>query len=1401
MPQFNKNNQMNNTEHQQTPNQEPRNIKRGLLKSIRDLFQNSLPDQANLVKDYLDKPPEKITELSKDEMQLKQTRRNQKTRFDNLKQSLVGANMLSSGQFSYSIIDQAKQAATEIASNTNTQSFQKNFYKKIAQIDVDTDHALPFARFVAESAETVLTTNSIASAKQKAELALEIFIGETGEITNSLPIVRKIISSIISSDSNSQINAYFQGKEFKELCQLYNLSESQINILIKDKDSGLDDDEDAKMQAEELNLEQHKNELLAGFDSVKDRVSLDLELLSLSSDKILTLLRTVDQDNAEPGYTNRDSDHLRNLNQPDQINRLLRDSTVNEWIDSYLSKYNYTGARAEQLKKQVMDYYLKFRNRVYLEKIKNYPKSRGFFGSARDPYYRWIDQLEDRIIAAELMLSSYDTFLYSEYFKGQTADAIIKESKLDEALKAAKDKDRFAVSGHLIYGDILHDIHQGYLAEMSQEGDQNYTQIKQRITQAINRMKMSDEVKEEVSYGSIYTRDPVSPGKRKKNVQHQGLDIIFEYSHYYEDVAEGGEFTEKGFFADPTLAHMTAVYPKAMEELKEAYHKLSEIVKIAESKGDAKGLIEAAGEVTNALVDVVVEQSPIATLAMQSYLRLIRMKLASNGGIITPDMFGSTSYVKGEFSKLLEMEVKNPYVITDFEKDVYLKMGMGLAFASGEMKAILANARPPMSLSINELPPAIARKIESGGVLTIKEMKALEGKFGPNFRDFSFRGMLINLNPLLWLHSWIKYNDYGVFQLVYTPYKTGENAIDPIKNYDITQQILFSTYLGLSEEAVEYFDGTYKIPALELAKMNQKMSMEKRGGVRERVKQLLRKDFEVAQSGGFYQVDGDKSFTKLMKESPVLAYSLLTDAAIADHVKVKWQVGSKSLATDELPAEFKEAKIKELIDYMHLYYPTFFSSIEQPMYFRRKELSFSQQIRENILQNLQQNTDRRGYWLLLNQKEASEAIAKSADIHPLGEKYMHEHIIGTQRVNERMTIMMMQLQTYLQEKGDRMADPRKNIRDFIMSSDPKAYDVGMFESLDKAVNNVINTYNLQPKNKAEIREMFIKYAKDVYYGKDSLYHTKKYLGNQKISGTDADKIKKLAPGMSIPDSIINKHGATLKDYYARLINQKIINEPFDWAYFDRTQLNYQATGLRMTGRHIGDYGHGYMEYSAKYMDAVKAIQDAISQPGESKKTLQDALDKFDGAINGIASGFTGAEAGEAGWLANAFINYPFIASRWKDTPIAGKIPLIHSWATLFNHDDRRHLNAFDATKRKEMLDHVLKKPWSEMMLHYLQDNQKLHDIAKEWTIFGKKVPIPHALRGIFGRQWEKIYSDPDADYSVKSMKSFMKIEDWWVGGKDNFGIGYNTLMTIIIIGLLLTLFQAIKEGMKEVEIK
>ena len=81
------------------------------------------------------------------------------------------------------------------------------------------------------------------------------------------------------------------------------------------------------------------------------------------------------------------------------------------------------------------------------------------------------------------------------------------------------------------------------------------------------------------------------------------------------------------------------------------------------------------------------------------------------------------------------------------------------------------------------------------------------------------------------------------------------------------------------------------------------------------------------------------------------------------------------------------------------------------------------------------------------------------------------------------------------------------------------------------------------------------------------------------------------------------------------------------------------------------------------------------------------------------------------------------------------------------------------------------------------------------------IPLPKFLQGLVGRQFDEVYKKGKDDFSIKSMKSFLKVEDWWVGGKENFGLGYNTLMTIFVIGFLLMMFQAIKEGMKEVEIK
>lgn len=1388
---------MNTSEQAPQPNNEVADTKKSLIDSIKEFFKSQKPEKEVTAKDYLSEAAEKTNRPHTPEHKAKH--KAQQSKLNSLK-TIIQESSLAYGQnFAESIINETQRAATELSDKAN-KGFQTRFYQRMANLDIDDQYALPFARYIIQSSDTVQTSDMLSSAKHKTQLALEIFLGETAS-HDSLPTLKKIIYSIYNTHDDKDVQKYFQSDEFSFLCENYGLDKTQIKDIVNAKQ-----EETKESQSEEdprMDLETHKNELLAGFDSVEDRVSLDIELLSLSSDRILTLLRTVDKDEAESlsmlqGIT--DKKRLDKLNEPNQINRLKKTSAVNQWIDDYIAKHNYSGEKAQKLKSQVMDYYLKFRNRVYLQKMINYPRPQASYRT--DEYNTWIDSLEHNIIAAELMLSSYDPFLYNEYFKGQIAGAIVKNGQLEKAIASAKTNQEFAIHDEMIYSDVMKDLHQGYLAEMSQEGDQNYARTKGNITSSINRMKMEKKTKQPVSFG----RNPFAKINKNNPNEPKQLDITFLYSRNYEDSSEGGYYTEKGFFANRTLAHMTAVYPKTMDELKMAFSTLNEIVKIAESKGDAEGLTEASAKMTNDLMDAIKDQAPLAYVAMQSYLRIIRQKLASNGMVLTPDMFGSTSYVKSEFSKILEMEIKNAHDITDFEKDVYLKMGMGLAFASSEMQSVLSNALPPMVLKINELPPSILKKVMNGEMLTIKEQKALQGEFAPTFRDFKYRGLLMNINPLMWLHTWIKYNDYQVFNLAFNPLKTGKNAIDPLDNYKITQDIMFSAFLGLSEDAVEYFDGTYHIPAIELARLNQKMSVEKRGGVRDRVKQLLRKDFVVYKGAdGIDRVDGDKAFAKLLKQSPILAYGLLTDKHIADNAHVYWQ--NQSVETSKLSAAFKEEKIKELLDYMHIYYPTFFANIEQPMHFRRKELSFSQAIRDRILTDMGSVKNRDdGYWLLLNNLEADEAITESADIHPLGKKYMHENIIGTKRINERLNIIMMELQTYLQEKGDRDLDKRKNLMEFFRAKDQKEYDSGLFKSLDTAVDNVIELYYLQKSDKDKIRQLVVKYAQDMYYGKSeandqSLYHQQKFLGNTKLNKKDSKIIKDRNIGLSIPDDIIERNGSSIRDYYAKLINNRIIVDPFDWAYLDRTQLNFQATGLKMIGRNTGDYSHGYLPYASAYMGAVEAIQDAISQPEQSKKIITEAIDKFSDSVHGINNAYSSTDGAQAGWLATAFLTYPFIASRLKDTPLLGKLPLLHSWATMVNHDDRRHLNAWDSKTRKEVLDHVLQKPWSKAILQYLQDNKKLESIKTHFNIGKIKVPIPKMLRGLFGRTWEEPFKPGTEDYSIKSLKSFLKVEDWWTGGKDNFGLGLNTLMTIALIGFLLMMLQAIKEGMKEVEIK
>jgi|GEM_PF-5778213 len=1377
---------MNNQEQAQShKDQEPQEVKRSLVDSIKDLFHSVAPDKETHARDYLEKKPEAVASQTALTNEQKLRQRTQQSWLENLKETLNLAVATINPPVPQMIAQEARSAASELGKKTNY-TFQAAFYQQMAATQIDDNFVLPYARYIAESADKITTSDKLTSAKQKVELAFEIFVAETGAGTAATATLKKILANILSShdDKGGLVKKYLESNEFTDLAQKYGLDTDQIKELSAPP-ANLEVEEESGSRPSLMNT---KKAILESVTDDELRIRLDLELLTLSPDRILALLRTVPQDKVSE-FRSKDSQTLQELSSQTATEDFQKDAGVAKWLNDFFSKTHLDPALRKKMESQVRSYFLQMRNELYLSKVKRFPHNT-YMGE--NPYQMWVDKFQDDIIAADLMTGANDPFLYVEYFKGKIAEAIRnpQHNRVDEVIANFKKGDRSDIDEHDIYGEILRDLRQAWLSQMAQEKDENFQRAAGNITTSITKMKQEPLSKRNTAFGDIYDEN----GKQTK----RGAEIMFKYRFKSEEIELGGQYTQQRALYEPTIAHLTGVFPKAMSEFGRAYQVLSEFASMAETGGDPEKLTSAAKAITNNLVDIVAEQAPIVIQSMQSYLRLFREKLSANGNVLAPDFFSSTPYIKDELMKLLELEIKNAHPdITDFEREIYLKMGKGLAIASGEFLSVLANALPPMTYSIDKLPPNVINKIKNNETLTLEEMKTLEGNFGPEFKDFPFRGLLMNMNPLRWLYTWIKFNDYGVFSLGFNPYRSGENAKDPHEAWELTQKIMFSSFLGLEEDVVQYFDGKHVMPFFELSNFNQKVSLEKRGGVRACVKQLLEGDYVIKSPDsktGLRYIDGDATFRKMIHKSPMLAYYFMNDPGSHGGIEVRWSKSpedKKSLPEGGL----RDQLVGELMDYMHKYYPTFFTSLEQPHFFRRKELSFGQKIRENIHQDLVQHSEHdEGYWLFLSKDERQENITDKADPSPLGKKYMHENLIAPRRVSERMNVILQELQTYIQVKSPLNAQGERalNLRDFINSSDMAQYNQGMYSTLEKAVGNISNLYGLSPGDKIKMIEQFQQYTKDVYYGNgQSIFESGRYTGND-IKG--------------------NKR--SLPDYYVKLMNDGLLTNPFDWAYFDQTELTYQSTGTNMTGRNIDDFGK-ILAYTSKYHGFLTAIQDGITKPEKSKDIIKAAIDKIEGSINGISTSYDAASAAKAGWMAEAFLTYPFIASRWKDLPITGKLPFIHSWATMVNKDDYRGLNAWSGQIRKEILDHTLGKEWSKTVLDPAQENQlfegfetKLMKINHPFKkgpdgkpIEIASIPIPKFLQKTLGRKFKKRFEEGAGDFSVKSFKKFLKTESWWLGGKENLGLGYNVLLSVFVIGFLMMMFQAIKEGMKSAEVK
>ncbi len=1385
------------------PPQEPRTIKEALINGFRDIIARLSPAKRQQAEDYMKKEPEKIDPNSPVPADQQAKRDGQKTALSSLKSVILGQNAAAQQTTTSEILTHTQEAIGEMARNTSLPAYHRDFFLTLAsKLPIqDASQVMPYARFVAQVADLPTSSSPLESAKQKARVALEVFVGEQTDTTSIKAVGRIITLAGATHGVNNELQTYLESPEGKNLLQKYNLTPEQqaevSQIVPETEPTGAGNA--AESTAE---LSKQREALLASVTDPRQKASLDIYILSMSPKKLLDLMHTV-PDELIGGQSAGSVAEIKKTLMGESDKRFVAnfDSYVDKLLNDYENEPRHAGLSEDQ-KKSVKSYLLRLRNDMYTTKIQTFDP-RGYIVQ-KESQAQGMYRLGDEAVMPVIMFGGQDPFLFEQYFRGKASELVLSsEEKKQAYFQSAQDGTLFEVNQEEIYQKMFRQVTGLNLYKISQRGSEMSGIYDQYIGSSIRKMKEKENAKRDFSVG--------------------GVNFTFAYRDERELVDYAGNSTYPFELHDRTLAHVTGVYVGIMDKMATAYQQISQFVETAETGGDAEKLLQAAAGISNEMVDLFVSQSPIVLQAEQSFMRIIKDKLSANGGQLPADFFRRGQYAKQEIPKLLENDVRAAYGgedMTDPEKDVYLKIGQALAITSGEFLSVLANALPPMTAAIHsdKLSTEVKNKIKKNESLSIEEAKEVYRTISSEFRDFPYRSLFMAMNPMRWLFSWVHGNDYNLHLLSFLPVKPGEKAKDPFTVFKEAQKMERSAYLGIEDDVAHYFEEDYMTPFYTLSKFSQKISFEKRGGVRRQVIDMVKKHYVTCEGeNGTTALDGPATIIKLAKISPMLAYRFATAPPNKEHpdyitdlyngMKVDWRKRGES---GKLQGEVleKEARMSILLQEMHAHYPNFFMGMEMPHLFRRKELTFTQNIRKHIAEELATHADKNGgYWALASSNEKSEDITNLADASPLGQKYVYDTML-TRVVLERTSNMMRELETYMQrfitttQKG-------KSLKDFFSAEHPETENPDLYRKLydphptdpdqSKGVAvNALKLFNLSGSPE-QVRDAFIHFAKKVYYngknGENSIFGSTRYTGMFK-------------------DNVGSPK--TLSKYYAKLIAKDKVENPFDWTYLNDVNFNFQGTGVSMVQRNIGDFAK-ILGFTQKYMGFYTALQNGISQPEASVETIKKAFDEIKTGLFDISTSYSPKDSSQLGYLTSAFLMYPFTPNRMRDSPLLS-IPGLggvrpNSWATIMNPDDFRKNNSWEARQRKEVLDHVLHKPYNEFILSPLHHNEKVTGLVNRtmrvpWiitkdvenkngefvkkTVLGmKEVTLPGQTRTL-----EK-YND----WAVKDFKKFAKVEDWWVGGEKNFGLGLDVWATILTVGILLLMFQFMKEGLKETEIK
>ena len=1258
-----------------------------------------------------------------------------------------------------------------------TESFDQNpaFFKTLQEnlTQVDKENLLPMARYL----NLVLGVQESGrdEGARKIRLGLEVFFGEGQANVSSKNVIKTIITAAYKAHGLSD---HYLTEDLPKLLNYYQIEPAAITDLyssemLRNFESLIQRRRNREREANRIiDLKKDKDNVYNSIESDEVRILTDLHLLSLEPKQILLLLQSKLKGKGENSL---------------YINDLIKDAkdkgiTITPETEQAVGKYfqNFSN-KLNDLYQQSADHF-RIANSTLLNQLMAIPS---LDEAAIDNYLE---------LSAYFMTGTTDAFLFTEYFKGKAAQ-IAKEKYSEEKLKEMVQSGKEIVLDQA-EGDFEHLFKEVNKMALYAISDENLAYYYREVATSINKLKEDPLVKKQLFFG------------QKQEVDDQQIGVAYLYHNMREDSFWGSDsirHIEK--FRKISLDYVIPIsLLEEMQGIQIAYKELHELVEQAKH-GDAKTYAEAAKKATNK-VAAALFSIPEVSSAYTIYLDIIQRELAINNNMLTPDLFKEDASGRSRVVYMLEEELQALHPdMSAQEKKIMSTIARGLTLADMSLLDTLAAANPPMNIIMDKIDlkdpenkeaSVAIRKLQNGETPSKTEFAKLSEvmtkAFDATYHDFPFREILFAHNPFKYMWFWIYHDSYNLNILSFAPIDTNKPLPSVSERYYNGLKIMWAHYFGIGQDDDVTAENirTKHIPALALD--NNYLSVAKRAGWRNDMyfytpNQLVIIPGKRGQRKGI--INGVESLNKILRErGPTAAYQFFQRPP--SNLKVDW--GLKKNATDEEKKEHEHKILNIITEYLHEAHPSFFYSYEYQHHFRTKE-KLNDQIETLIKNKINNNEGNEGVNRFLSEDE------KSDDIRDMVEPSLTT--AGEQINNIRARRIFKRYKTVLDvaEKACQKF-PEITLQNFI-SKAPENYtneEAEVRRAITSILNLTIKRDNDLISSESELFTEFISLTEDFFYSENSLFL------KAKIRGLNYNKDKKIS----------------FEDYYTELIFDKKI-DPFGWNFLYNKKLHFQLIGGELFARNVGD-NYAYMEYTqgmGKLMTAVVKAQQTENQEAGFDIMLKEATDMIE-SLQGIKSRFGDDECYKCAWTMVEYIGSIFRAPHVTDLPIIGNlIPYQESWATFNYHSDSWKQSQWKLKKMKKFVDVLTKKG----LLPYGHTDEQTMGVSKNMNykaLFGiEPVTLPESLSKFLGkedgkitlfdeiklpegvneklRKWfpgayakRKKYTNA-GNYTAKSLYKHLQIDDLTTLN--------NTLMTILVIGALYLLFQAIKEGAKEAELK